>query len=54
MRLKEEVEKLFGQNTEIIEGLNNELYLPLNEEALQNAMKIFSENNFELISLFCV
>ena len=51
--MKEELQKLFGQNIEVSEGLNNEFYLPIKEAALQNTIKIMSENGFELISLFC-
>ena len=54
LTLKEELEKLFGQGLGIVEGLNNELYLSLNEVALQKALHIMAENSFELVSLFCV
>ena len=54
MTMKEEAEKLFGQELEAVEGLNNELYLPLNEDALQKALRIIAENSYELVSLFSV
>ena len=54
MKMKGELEKLFGQNIPIIEGLNNELYLSINEGAFQNTIKIMSEKNYELVTLFCV
>ena len=54
MSMKQELEKLLGQKQQLIEGLNNELYLPINETTLQNALKVMSENDFELVTLFCV
>lgn len=54
MKMREELENLLNQKIELIEGLNNELYLPINEVQLQNAVKTLAENNFELLSLFCV
>ena len=52
--MKEELEKLFGENLQIVEGLNSEVYLPVEEANLQNTLKTMAKNNFELISLFCV
>ncbi len=54
MNMKQELENLLGQKQEVVEGLNSELYLPLNEAELQNAIKVLSENNFDLVTLFCV
>jgi Ni,Fe-hydrogenase III large subunit/Ni,Fe-hydrogenase III component G len=54
MNVKEVLETVFGQKLNLIEGLNNELYLPLNESDLQKALNVMNENSFELISLFCV
>ena len=54
MNLNEVLEILSGQKLTLTEGLNNELYLPLNESDLQKAINVFDENSFELISLFCV
>ncbi len=54
MNLNEVLEILSGQKLTLIEGLNHELYLPINESDLQKAINIFDENGFELISLFCV
>lgn len=54
MNLKEVLEIISGQKLTLNEGLNNEVYLPLNESDLQKAINIFNENSFELISLFCV
>ena len=50
--MKEELEKLFGENLQIVEGLNSEVYLPVEEANLQNTLKTMAKNNFELISLF--
>ncbi len=54
MNLNEVLEILSGQKLPLTEGLNYELYLPINESDLQKAINIFDENSFELISLFCV
>ena len=54
MNLNEVLEIISGQKLTLTEGLNNELYLPLNESDLQKAISVFNENSFELISLFCV
>ena len=54
MNLNEVLEIISGQKLTLTEGLNNELYLPLNESDLQKAIGVFNENSFELISLFCV
>ncbi len=53
-KIKEELTKIFGKYLVINEGLNNELYALFDEKELQNIIKLASENNFELISLFCV
>jgi formate hydrogenlyase subunit 5 len=49
-----EFEKIFGTNQTITQGLNNELYLPTELAKLQDTIKRLSENNYELITLFCV
>ncbi len=54
MNVFEELEIVFAQKLDIIEGLNNELYLPVNESELQKALNVMNENSFELNSLFCV
>lgn len=54
MNLNEVLETIFGQKLAVIEGVNNELYLPINESELQKAINVMNENSFELISLFCV
>jgi formate hydrogenlyase subunit 5 len=54
MNLKEVLETIFGQKINPVEGINNELYLPLGESDLQEALRIMDENSFDLISLFCV
>ncbi len=54
MNLNEVLEIISGQKLTLTEGLNNELYLPLNESDLQKAITVMDENSFELISLFCV
>jgi Ni,Fe-hydrogenase III large subunit/Ni,Fe-hydrogenase III component G len=54
MNLKEVLEIISGQKLTLTEGLNNEVYLSLNESDLQKAISLFDENSFELISLFCV
>jgi Ni,Fe-hydrogenase III large subunit/Ni,Fe-hydrogenase III component G len=54
MNLNEVLETIFGQKIAVIEGVNNELYLPINESELQKAINVMNENSFELISLFCV
>ena len=48
-----EFEKIFGADQRVVNGLNNELYLPIDEAKLQDTIKRLSENNFELLSLFC-
>ena len=53
MNLKNELQRIFGLEQQIINGLNGELYLSFNEAELQNVIKVMFENNFELISLFC-
>ena len=54
MNVNEVLETVFGQKLALVEGLNNELYLPVNESDLQKALNVMNENSFELISLFCV
>ena len=54
MNLKEVLETIFGQKLALNEGVNNELYLPINESDLQKAINVMDENSFELISLFSV
>ncbi len=49
-----EFERIFGTNQAVINGLNNELYLPTELAKLKNVIKQLSENAFELITLFCV
>ena len=39
MKMKEELEKLFGQNIEVIEGLNNELYLSISMKDIPKCHK---------------
>ena len=39
MKMKEELENLFGQKLELVEGLNNELYLPINEVTAAKSRK---------------
>jgi formate hydrogenlyase subunit 5 len=53
MKLNDELEKLFGKKLEIAAGLNNELYLTVQENQVQKAISRLYENNFELILLFC-
>jgi formate hydrogenlyase subunit 5 len=53
MKLTNEIEKLFGQNLKTSQGQNNEVYVTLKEQELQNAIKVMLDNNFELIALFC-
>jgi Ni,Fe-hydrogenase III large subunit/Ni,Fe-hydrogenase III component G len=54
MNVKEVLETVIGQKLNLLEGLNNELYLPLDESGLQKALSVMNENSFELVSLFCV
>ncbi|MGE5533761.1 MAG: NADH-quinone oxidoreductase subunit C, partial [Bacillota bacterium] len=54
MNLKEVLETISGEKLALIEGLNNELYLPLNAADLQKRLNVLNENSFELINLFCV
>ena len=53
MNVYEVLETVFWQKLNLIKGLNNELYLPVNESQLQEALNVMNENSFELISLFC-
>ena len=53
MKLNDELEKLFGKKLEIAAGLNDELYLTVQENQVQKAISRLYENNFELILLFC-
>jgi len=54
MNLKEVLETIFGQKLTVNEGVNNELYLPINVSDLQKAINVMNENSFELISsCFC-
>ena len=53
MSVKTELERLLGQTFTATVGLNNELYVPIQETSLLHVTKTLSENNFELISLFC-
>jgi formate hydrogenlyase subunit 5 len=52
MTLHEEISQIFGE-TEVIEGKNSELYLPISTAELQKAIPVLSERKFELVSLFC-
>ena len=54
MNLKEVLETISGEKLTLLEGLNNELYLTLDEPDLEKALSILDENSFELVSLFCV
>ncbi len=54
MNIYEVLETLFEQKLNLIEGLNSELYLPLDESGLEKVLNVMNENSFELISLFCV
>lgn len=54
MSMKEEVEKLFGEEQAVTEGLNNELSLSIDETHLQPTVKSLLADNFEIVSLFCV
>jgi Ni,Fe-hydrogenase III large subunit/Ni,Fe-hydrogenase III component G len=53
MTLKVDLETLFGYPLATVDGLNGELYVPLNQEALQNAIQKLAAAHFELVSLFC-
>lgn len=52
MSMKEEVEKLFGEEQAVTEGLNNELSLSIDETHLQPTVKSLLADNFEIVSLF--
>jgi formate hydrogenlyase subunit 5 len=52
-KMKDELITVFGKDLNVNEGLNNELYALIEEKELQNIIKLASENNFELVSLFC-
>ena len=54
MKLRNELEEIFGQNQEINDGLNGEFYLPFQEAELREVVKVMFENKFELLTLFCV
>ena len=54
MTLNQEIEKLFGQKLASIEGLNSDIYLPIDQVELQKTIRAMDENGFEIISLFCV
>ena len=54
MKINEVLETISGEKFTVTEGLNNEVYLPLNEADLQKVIKIMDKNSFELVSLFCV
>jgi Ni,Fe-hydrogenase III large subunit/Ni,Fe-hydrogenase III component G len=54
MNLKEVLEIISGEKLTLTEGLNNELYLTLDDSDLQKALSILDENSFALVSLFCV
>ena len=54
MNVKEVLETVFGQKLNLAEGVNSELYMPVSESELQEALNVMNENSFELISLFCV
>ena len=53
MNMKEEIVGLLGQHP-IVEGLNSELYVSIAESEFQTVKAALAENNFELVSLFCV
>jgi formate hydrogenlyase subunit 5 len=53
MSMKQEIQKLL-QEAPLLEGKNNELYLPIKDSSLQGNIKILDANNYELISVFCV
>jgi formate hydrogenlyase subunit 5 len=53
MKLKSELDKVFGEKQEIKEGVNSELYVTVSESEIQNKISRLYENNFELILLFC-
>lgn len=52
MRIQEKIKQLFGE-TKIVEGKNNELYFSTTLSQLENTIPLLSENQFELVSLFC-
>ena len=52
--MKSVLEKIFGKELELTEGVNNELYLRQDEAEFSNAIKSMFENKFDLVSLFCV
>jgi formate hydrogenlyase subunit 5 len=54
MNVIEVLEILFEQKLALTEGVNNELYLSINESEIQRAINVMNENSFELISLFSV
>jgi Ni,Fe-hydrogenase III large subunit/Ni,Fe-hydrogenase III component G len=49
-----EFERIFGTEQKFVNGLTNELYLPIEPSKLQITIRGLSENGYELISLFCV
>lgn len=49
-----EFEKVFGREQKYLNGLTNELYLPIASSKLQETISRLNENGYELISLFCV
>ncbi len=53
MKLSIELERLFGKNLEVVEGLNSELYLRVHKNEIQKAVNCLHENCFELVALFC-
>ncbi|XHH09689.1 MAG: NADH-quinone oxidoreductase subunit C [Candidatus Bathyarchaeia archaeon] len=49
-----EFEKIFGTNQKTVNGLNNELYLPIEPFKLVETINKLYGNSFELVSMFCV
>jgi formate hydrogenlyase subunit 5 len=54
LNLTEVLEAVSGEKLAVTEGLNNEVYLPLEQSDLQKAIAVMAQNSFELVSLFCV
>ncbi len=53
-KIMTEFEVTFGAQQKVVNGLVKELYLPIEEDKIHETVKRLSENDYELLSLFCV